>query len=495
MENLNPNNSKISKDMLIKYDDEELAIALLENHKLAEIYLDRFSRQQVIGNIYKGKVENVLPGMQAAFIDIGLSKNSFLYVEDAMPRSYFNDEATNKNIDHILKKNQEILVQITKEPIGTKGARVTTNITLPGRYLVLMPGGDYIAISRRIEDEVESERLKTLTAQFLPEGMGAIIRTVAQGVGQEELENDLKSLSKLWKRIQGKTAKAGSHSLVHRDLDMLQRLMRDTDFNELDKIIFGSSEARMKVEDALGDTLENAKEKIIIQQCDDLFMEYNIYQQVNDALQRKVWLKNGGYIVIDQVEALTIIDVNTGKFVGANNLSETVLKTNMAAVKEISRQLRLRNIGGIVIIDFIDMDCPASKSQLLEFMDEEFKKDRTRITVLGMTQLGLVELTRKKLGHEISYVLEKECPYCKGKGVITSDDTLFLRVKAAVRREAKDTKADTLLVKVNYDLAKHLEECYGRQLKTLSMEVAKKIQLKPVLGCNLHEITVRPLEE
>ncbi len=515
------NKDAINKEMLIKIEDDETAIALLENGKLVEIYLERLTRQRLLGNIYMGQVENILPGMQAAFVNIGLNKNSFLYVEDAKPKTYNsqneyfcdNNDAPEedreikenneirqnsgrkeeKTISQLLKKRQQIMVQICKEPVGSKGARVTTNITLPGRYLVLMPMNKYIAVSRRIEDSGECQRLKDLVSQLLPPEMGVIIRTVANGVGRDELGADLKALIKQWRRIQGKAAKSPAASLIHRDLDMLQRVIRDSDYENINRLIVNSPETREKLEEIISEDFFTLEERVFIKE-EDIFEKYNIYGQLKEALQRRVWLKSGGYIVFDQTEALTIIDVNTGKYVGETNLADTVSKTNMEAVKEISRQLRLRNTGGIIIVDFIDMDSPLKRAELLAYLEEELKKDRTRVTVLGMTQLGLVEMTRKKLGHELSYVMEKECPYCSGKGRVFSEATVAHQIKLAFPQEAQNTQGETILIQVPKETAAYLESFYGRQLAALEEKWAKKIVIEGVLGLPPESFTLRPLD-
>lgn len=407
------------KELLIKMDKDESAYALLEDNVLVEAQFERNSSQRLAGNIYKGRVENVLPGMQAAFLNIGLEKNSFLYVDDiAAPAS-----GVPPHIDSLVKRGQDLLVQISKEPMGSKGARVTAEPSLPGRYLVLMPKHSHLAISRRIEKEAERGRLRLLIQEMLPPGMGAIIRTVAQGVEQKELALDLHLLLKQWKRILSKAIKSPSPCLIHRDISLLQRLARDTRAEDIDRILTDSPETLAKMQEICDDLAPDLKAKITTAKADDLFGHYRIAEQIDRALRRKIWLKSGGYIIIDQIEALTVVDVNTGKYVGGKDLAETMLTTNLEAVGEISRQLRLRNIGGIIIVDFIDMDDQISRQQLLNALEEELKKDRTRVTLLGMTQLGLIEMTRKKTGQSLSLVLEKECPLCRGRGRVFSEET------------------------------------------------------------------------
>ncbi|MCR4962907.1 MAG: Rne/Rng family ribonuclease [Firmicutes bacterium] len=412
------------KEMLVRIEGDSTAVAFLEQGQLAEIHLPRGEEEQLLGNIYLGRVENVLPGMQAAFVDIGLVKNCFLYVEDAyLPPTVYGGRLSagpalrERRIHDLVRKGQQVIVQIFKEPTGAKGARVTMQPSLPGRYLVLLPCGDYIAVSRRIEDEQERDRLKELVRQYLPDNMGAIVRTVAQGSDGQDLAADIRQLTKEWRRIQGLAAKSAAPMLLHRDLEMLKRVIRDTGEDDIDRFIVNDAPAARRLQEVIDWIAPNLRNKpVIVTEAEDLFAAYDIYSQVEKALRRKVWLKSGGYIVLDQTEALNAIDVNTGKYVGECDLQETVLKTNLEAVGEIARQLRLRNLGGIVIVDFIDMERPEDKERLLEALEEELKKDRIRVTVMGMTQLGLVELTRKKVGRELSAVVEGECAACGGKG-------------------------------------------------------------------------------
>ncbi len=412
----------MKKDILVHFDGDDAAVAILEDRRLMEIYPPHGDDNHLLGNIYLGRVENVLPGMQAAFVNIGLEKNSFLYVEDVLvPTAYGAPTAEGKercSINELVKKGQQVTVQIFKEPSGTKGARVTMHPSLPGRYLVLLPWGDYIAVSRRIEDEAERERLKALIREELPPHMGAIIRTVAENASSEPLLNDLRALVKEWKRILGRAAKASAPTLLHSDMDQLHRVIRSANPQDTDSILVGSQEEFERVADIIHTVAPSLAPQLHLAESRDLFEDFEVYSQMERALARKVWLPRGGYIIVDQVEALTAIDVNTGKYVGESNLNDTVFKTNMEAVVEIARQLRLRNIGGIVIVDFIDMEEDEDRARLLTALEEEMKKDRIRVTVMGMTQLGLVELTRKKNGHDLTSLVEKECPHCGGKGRI-----------------------------------------------------------------------------
>lgn len=470
------------KELLIKSNADITMAALLEDKQLVNVNIERNSVQRLIGNIYKGEVENVLPGMQAAFVDIGMEKNSFLYVDDAMPKA-FNEAGESipvpkTSITEVLKKGQEILVQVFKEPVGTKGARVTTHPTLPGRYLVLMPTSQYIAVSRRIEDEKERTRLKKIMAELLPPGVGVIVRTVAYGAEKEVLAAELKYLLRLWKRILGRAAASKAPSLIHQDIDLLQRIIRDTGIDEVDAILIDMHEDREKILDVIEGIEPSFKDKVHIRQVDDIMTALDIPQQLNKALNRKVWLDSGGYIIIDQMEALTAIDVNTGKYVGDFTLSDTVLHTNLEAVAEIVRQLRLRNIGGIVIVDFIDMDFPEHRERLLQALEAEMKKDKTKSSVLGMTQLGLVEITRKKSGQELTHILEKDCPCCHGKGRVISEEIVALQIKRELQELALETEAPCLFVEAHSAAAAYLIGHMGNNLNNLEKKLNKKIIIR-----------------
>jgi len=486
----------VYKEILIKIEADETAVAVVEDQQLVEIYLERSSNQRLAGNIYKGVVENVLPGMQAAFVDIGLERNSFLYVEEAVPQRLAEEEEGTEphryTIGEVLKRDQQILVQVAKEPVGTKGARVTTHLTLPGRYVVLMPTVDYIGISRRIESETERKRLKTLAEETKPEGMGVILRTVAEGMSAEEIATDIKMLARLWRKILNKSAHASAPQLIHKDLELVQRVIRDIFAEDVDRILVNSKENFEKVTDILEITAPSLGNRLVIRDEKDLFSVYDIPGQTEKALKRKVWLKCGGYLIIDQTEALTAIDVNTGKFVGTTNLSDTVLKTNWEAATEIARQLRVRNIGGIIIIDFIDMDVPQHKSMVLTALENELKKDKTKTNILGFTQLGLVEMTRKKVGQGLVNVLQKDCPFCDGKGKVLSEETVSLWAKKEILAVCAQTTAPMILVEANPAVAAYLIGPGGYNLRSLESRCGKRLVIRGVASQRMDETMIRP---
>jgi ribonuclease G len=485
------------REIVINVDEEETRAAMLEDRTPVEIFIERSVTQRLVGNIYKGRVENVLPGMQAAFVDIGLEKNAFLYVEDALPSRSPDGQgggsALGANICDILKHGQEIIVQIVKEPIGTKGPRVTTHITLPGRYLVLMPTVDYIGISRRIENEKERERLKELAARVKPEGMGVIVRTVAEGVDEDGLAQDIILLNKLWRKIIQRAGHGPVPNLLHRDLELIQRLLRDVFTEDVDRLTIDSRYEYEKILDLLDITGSRLKFKVVLDEREDIFRDYGIELELEKSLRRKVWLKCGGHIVIDQAEALNAIDVNTGKFVGSTNLEDTVLRTNLDAAVEIARQLRLRNIGGIIIVDFIDMQKEEHRQQVLQILEEEIKKDKTKTNILGITQLGLVEMTRKKVRPSLGEVMQRPCPYCEGRGKVLSEETVGIHFKNQIYQMARQTSADTILVEANPLVAARLIGSGGANLRELEYRTGKNLYIRGSQGQHIESVSLRPI--
>ncbi|MGI6668885.1 MAG: Rne/Rng family ribonuclease [Acetivibrionales bacterium] len=406
-------------------------VALLEDGELAELYIERADSERMAGNIYRGKVTSVLPGMQAAFVDIGYEKNAFLYAGDVVAKKeYTEDEedtvsyAKSCNICELLKPGQELTVQVIKEPIGSKGPRVTTNITLPGRHLVLLPGADYTGVSRRIENGCERARLKKIAESLKPKGMGLIIRTASEGMNEEEdFAGDLRFLLNLWESIRKKELSGRVPRCIHKDPNLVYRVVRDLFTKDISKFIINDRRQYNKVLELIDMISPILKYRVeYFSKNYNLFEYYQLETQIARALSRKVWLKSGGYLVIDKTEALTAIDVNTGKYVGKRCLEDTVLKTNLEAAEEIAKQLRLRDIGGIIIIDFIDMHEHKHQQMVLDALKNALKKDRVKTTVVGMTGLGLIEMTRKKVRQELSTLLSMDCPYCGGTGKMTEPD-------------------------------------------------------------------------
>lgn len=418
------------KQLITDIGLNESRVALVEDGELAEIYVERPDIDRLVGNIYRGKVSSVLPGMQAAFVDIGYEKNAFLYAGDIIAKKEYSEEvddhphdAKGWNIADLVNVGQELTVQVIKEPMGSKGPRVTTNITLPGRHLVLLPDADYTGVSRRIEDEEERAKLKRIAENLKPEGMGLIVRTASEGMEEEDFKDDLSFLLKLWKNIKSKEKSGPVPRCIHKDLSLVYRMVRDLFTKDIDKFIINDRSHYERILELVDIVSPNLKRRVEYFAKDaDIFGYYQLDSKLARALSRKVWLKCGGYVIIDRTEALTVIDVNTGKYVGRSNLEDTVLKTNMEAADEIARQLRLRDIGGIIIIDFIDMHDRDHPQMVLDRLKQALKKDRTKSIVVGMTGLGLIEMTRKKVRQDLSSIMLVECPYCEGTGRLPVSD-------------------------------------------------------------------------
>jgi ribonuclease G len=491
----------LEKEILVSVEHDETKVAVLEDGSLVEYYIERPVTQRVVGNIYKGKVDNVLPGMQAAFVDIGLDRNSFLYVDDAlMPKNEDDEEdigedLKNLTIKDILHVGQEIMVQVVKEPIGSKGARVSRHITLPGRYLVFMPSVDYVGVSRRIQEDKERDRLRKMTEGIRPSGVGLIVRTVAEGKSRKELESDMSFLKRLWNRVQQRSKNSKAPALLHRDIGLVYRIIRDLFTEDVERLYVDDRNERDRILDLLDYISPALKERVQLfsQKERSLFDFYGLGSEVEQALKKRVWLKSGGYLVIDQMEALTAIDVNTGKYVGTTNLADTVFKTNMEAAKEIARQLRLRDIGGIIIIDFIDMEKAEHRQEVLKVLDECLKRDRTKAHILGLTQLGLVEMTRKKVRQGLEASMLRPCPYCQGKGKVLSEETMARKVREELKSILKRSESEAVLIEVNPAVASLLIGAGGSNLRELEKETGRCVYIKGSDEVHMESINLRAL--
>lgn len=408
------------KEIVLQSRAKGMRAAVFENGDLMDVFEEEGGSSHLVGNIYRGRVENVLPGMQAAFVDIGLDKNAFLYVGDAVAARFDEDDkpslVSQDRIEQVVKPRQELLVQITKEPVGGKGARISVNLTLPGRYVVLLPLVNYVGVSRKILENEERVRLRDLAAASKPEGMGVIVRTLAVGVDGEEIAEDIAQLVEKWRVLQPRIPHVSVPGLVHKDVDLISRLVRDWVDQDVEKITVDQNEVALILRQALREIEHPAAKHILVAAEKDLFGRYGVDDEIRKALRAKVWLKSGGYLVIQQTEALIVIDVNTGKYVGQRSLEETVVHTNLEAAREIARQLRLRNLGGIIVIDFIDMTSKEDQQRVIEVLETACARDKTKSQVLGLTQLGLVEMTRKKVGQTLAVRYTSPCPTCDGSG-------------------------------------------------------------------------------
>lgn len=454
------------KRLLTEVRPLETRVALIEDGKLCEMSIEREGGDGLTGNLYMGRVENVLNGMQAAFVNIGLDKNAFLSMTDfAFASSDFGSDAArvkaqlaSGNGQKALRPGQEILVQVTKIPGGEKGVRVSGNITLPGRAAVLLPTVDFVGVSRRIEDERERERLRDIVRRVKAPGAGVIVRTAAEGATEEELKREIEALSAQWQALAARSRCVKAPALIHRDGDIIMRAVRDNLTDEVEQMAFENEEAFARACQAAEIYAPKFKDRIVLDKSDvPLFSRYGVGKQLNQALSRRVWLKSGGFLVFDHTEALTVVDVNTGKYVGKTSLPETIFKINLEAAEEIARQLRLRDIGGIIVIDFIDMVSAQQKQALLDAFSQALHNDRARVNLCGLTALGLVEMTRKRRREPLWALMKTPCPVCAAEGYLVNVESLCYDVFLALERKFQATGAPTLLATVSRRVATAME--------------------------------------
>ncbi len=504
------------KELVVNSAPHETRVALLENGTIVEVFIEREDQTSIAGNIYRGRVQRVLPGMQAAFVDIGFDQAAFIYVDDVLDTASHtmyqkfeqdndvegdteSDESvsqtpemtTNHNswktslnpdchIEDLLTEGQEIMVQVAKSSIGSKGPRVTTHISLPGRYMVLLPTVDHIGISKKIGNETERNRLKDLLLSIRKNNFGYIFRTQAHGIDKNTIQKEVNFLTKTWEDILTKNKTASATSLVYKELTITFRAVRDLLSDEADKLIIDSKKEYTKVQDFLKKLMPGVNLSVeLYQGRESIFDAFNIEGDVARALKKKVWLKSGGYLVIEQTEALVAIDVNTGRYVGKHNFDETVLKTNLEAVKEIAYQIRLRNIGGIIIIDFIDMKKEQHKEKVMAHMNEAMKKDKSQTNVLPLTELGLVQMTRKRIRRNLTRTLCKPCFYCNGDGHLLSGKSICHKIYRDLVSEAGDIMGNRFTVKVHPEIAQLLHGREKHLISSLEKQFSKPIAIYP----------------
>jgi len=492
------------KQLIINVAEHETRVGLLEDGTIVELHVDRGDDSDIAGNIYKGRVIRVLPGMQAAFVDIGLNQAAFIYVDDVVHNNFRDIEnffvlrseeselsedeealplPTQKReffIEELLVEGQEILVQVAKSPIGTKGARISSHISIPGRFLVLMPSSNHIGISRRIEDEAERARLKQLAHTLRRDDFGYIIRTAAEGESEEKIAYEMRFLNNLWENIQRKFSTAATPSLIYQDLSISLRAVRELLIHEAEKLVIDSRPTYEAVLSFLDTYMPNLKENVILYDgSEPVFDAYTIEGDISRALKRKVWLKSGGYILIEHTEALTAIDVNTGRYVGKHNLEETILKTNLEAVKEIAYQIRLRDIGGIIIIDFIDMEKKSNQERVFSAFKEILKRDKSKTHVLPMSEMGLIQMTRKRTREPLTRILCEPCFYCEGEGYIVSRQSVCYNVYREIKRNVKDFTANRVAIRVSPQVAEYLHREENHLIASLERSLGKQIVIYP----------------
>jgi ribonuclease G len=486
----------MSTEILVNIGQQETRVALVEGGAAQEIHVQRASRHGLTGNIYKGIVQRVLPGMQAAFVEIGLERTAFLHVADMLPIMPGNGDPE-PSIMQLLHEGQEVLVQVLKDPLGTKGARLTTLLSIPSRYLVLLPHERHVGVSARIEDDAERERLKTvldaLQSRMAPE-FGVIARTAAEGADSEALETDVGFLLRLWRSISDKAAANRPGTLVHGDLPLSMRILRDLLGTDVERVRIDSAEECRRVKQFAQLFVPHAAPLIeLYEGAAPIFDLYGVEDDINRALNRRVDLKSGGHLVIDQTEAMTTVDVNTGAYIGHRNLDETVLKTNLEAAQAIARQLRLRNLGGIIIIDFIDMKSEDHRAQVLRALERALASDHARTQLYPFSPLGLVEMTRKRTRESLGHILCEQCPSCGGSGMIKTVETVCHEVTREVQRAARQFEAKGFLVLAAPNVIQRLVEEESLGLAELEAALNRPIRLQAETAYNQDSFDVVPL--
>ncbi|MGL5364432.1 MAG: ribonuclease G [Plesiomonas shigelloides] len=478
----------MTAELLINVTPSETRIAMVEGGVLQEVHIEREAKRGIVGNIYKGKVSRVLPGMQAAFVDIGLEKAAFLHASDIVPHTECVADTEQqqfrvRDIAELVRQGQDIMVQVVKDPLGTKGARLTTDITLPSRYLVFMPGASHVGVSQRIESEVERERLKSIVSQQCDELGGFIIRTAAEGVGEAELAQDAAFLKRLWSKVLQRKTRQGSRTTLYGELAIGQRILRDFVGTELARIRVDSRQMFEVLTEFTREYVPELTDKFeLYTGRQPIFDLFDIENEIQRVLDRKVELKSGGYLIIDQTEAMTTIDINTGAFVGHRNLEETIFNTNIEATQAIARQLRLRNLGGIIIIDFIDMLSEEHRRRVLHSLEQALGKDRVKTNINGFTQLGLVEMTRKRTRESLEHVVCGECPTCQGRGTVKTVESVCYEILREIVRVHHAYDADQFLVYASAAVADALRGEESHALAELELFIGKqvKIQTEPL---------------
>ncbi len=506
----------MNKEMIVSSNGHETMVAILEDDLVAEIFVERERHRGVVGNVYKGRVSKVLPGMQSSFIDLGLERDGFLYVADVIdtlaefdklagdeddeagatgngggggghrgrPERDRQDRPTQK-IEELLKEGQEIVVQVVKEPLGTKGARLTTHVTMPGRFMVFMPTVDHIGVSRKIESREERGRLRGIVREFREaHGFtgGVIIRTAAGGRPKEDILGDLDAFHKIWTEMRQRNESSRAPAVLFQEQSIVARLLRDLLTEDFQAIRIDNAQEYQKVMELIERIMPSLAPKVkLYSKPFPIFDEYGVQAEIDKALKSKVFLKSGGSIVINQTEALVAIDVNTGRFVGkktSGRLEDTIVKTNLEAVKEIVRQIRLRDLGGIIVLDLIDMDDKKNRQKVYQAVEQELRKDRSPSKALQVSDFGLVIITRKRVKQSLERVLTEPCPYCAGTGVIKSSSTICYEILNEVKKVGPDINGHRLLLRVNPDIARALKEEESGVLTDLRASIGKDVTIK-----------------
>jgi ribonuclease G len=516
----------MQKEMIISAGGHETMVAILEEDLVTEIFVERERHRGVVGNIYKGRVSKVLPGMQCAFIDIGLERDGFLYVSDVVntieefDRLDSEDEeegsgngkagdrgrgrdraATQPKIEELLKEGQEIVVQVAKEPLGTKGARLTSHATLAGRFLVFMPTVDHVGVSRKIESREERNRLRGIVRKFREEhgfGGGVIIRTAAGGRPEADILSDLEYFNGIWKDTRHKFESSRAPAVIYREQSLVAKLLRDLLTEEFSAIRIDNPQEHRHVMELIARIMPNLASRVKLYTKDyPIFEEYGVQAEIDKALKSKVWLKSGGSIVINQTEALVAIDVNTGRYVGkrTGRLEDTIVKTNLEAVKEIVRQIRLRDLGGIIVLDFIDMEERKNRQKVFQAVELELKKDRSPSKMLQVSDFGLVIVTRKRVKQSLERVLTEPCPYCSGTGTIKSSSTICYEILSEVKKIGADLNGGGVVLRVNPEIARALKEEERAVMADLKQALGKDVTIRPDMHLHHEQFDLMSLSD
>lgn len=494
----------MSKEILISVEPEEKRVAILNNKQLEEYYIERPDTKTIAGNIYKGKVSAVIPGMEAAFINIGLKRNGFLYVSDILespityedveeksePASKTKTAAGARGILDLIKKNEEVLVQIVKEPIGTKGPRLTTNVSLAGRYVVLMPTQPNRGISRRIGDAKERDRLKGIAKEIvLPPGVGLILRTAASGEQKRHIAREVKYLLGLWRRLKAVSMKRSAPALIHEEYDLVLRTLRDHLTQDVERLIVDSREEYHRIMRFLRVIAPELRKRVgLYSEDEEIFKKKNVASQIDAIFQRRIDLKSGGYILIEPTESLVAIDVNSGSFVGRRRLEDTVFHVNMEAAKEIARQIRLRDLGGIIIIDFIDMEESSHRKQILKAFEDALEDDRAKANILSISEIGLLQLTRQRTRKSLTDMVYDECLGCSGRGIVKSVSTMCIEAMRALRIFLKKTPKPEVEISLHPDVASRFLNEDRVWISNLERERKVRISVKADAGMRMEDI-------
>ncbi len=495
----------MSIEILVNVAPRETRAAILESGVVQELHIERTSRRGLVSNLYKGRVSRVLPGMQAAFVEIGLERTAFLHAAD-IARSASTDTLVNaapaslppvEDIRRLVNCGDDILVQVIKDPIGTKGARLTTFIALPSRYLVYMPRGVGVGVSARIEDESERTRLKTLLMELLAvapsAGGGFIVRTAAQGASSENLRDDMSYLAKLWEHVRTRAAEVAAGSVVHEDLPLTLRVLRDELARGVSRVLVDSPAEYARMREFIAAFMPQGAPGIELYSGSRPIFDLNgVEEEIAKALDRKVPLKSGGHLVIDQTEAMTTIDVNTGAYVGHRNLEETIFRTNLEAALAIARQLRLRNLGGIIIIDFIDMQDEAHRRQVLAALERALAGDRAQTHIVSLSPLGLVEMTRKRTRESLEHLLCKPCPSCDGRGLVRTPETVCNEIFREIVRQSRQFASRELLILAHQDVVDRLLDEESATLGELEAQVGRpiRLQVEALYGVDQYDVVL-----